>query len=462
MQLPNILETPGLQQKYEWIAKPIEFMEKAVKQYPDIFTSKVRGAKKPIIFANHPQVIQEILTNDRKKFKAPGDINQFLEPFVGDYSVMLLDGESHKRQRQLLMPPFHGERMQAYGELICSLTEKVFDRLSLSDEIFTARNVMAEISLSVMLQAVFGLYEGERYQQIKHRIIGMLDLFNSPLGLGFLSFPFLQKDLGNWNPWGYFLRQREQLDNLLYTEIRERRASLDNSNRVDILSLLMSATDTQGNSLTDKELRDELITLLIAGYETTATSMSWALYWIYRTPKVQEKLQQELDNLGENPDPISISNLPYLTAVCNESLRLYPTVLATFLRTVQEPCNLLGYDIEPGTSIWGCIYLLHHREDLYPDSKQFKPERFLERQFSPYEFMPFGGGVRRCIGYALAQFEMKLVLATVVSGYKLALADNQPEKTQRRGVTLAPAGGVKMKMQGIRMAEKSAISTLGN
>ncbi len=458
MPLPNILKTSAFQQKYEWIAKPLDFMEKAVKQYPDIFTSKVRGAKKPIIFANHPQAIQEILTNDRKKFNAPGEVNKFLEPFVGDYSVMLLDGAPHKRERQLLMPPFHGEKMQAYGELICSLTEKVFNQLSLSNEIFTARNVMAEISLSVILQTVFGLYEGERYLQIKRGVIGMLDLFNSPLGLSFLSFPFLQKDLGSWNPWGYFLRQRAELDKLLYAEISERRDSVNNVNRVDILSLLMSATDTEGNSLTDKELRDELITLLIAGYETTSTAMSWALYWIYRSPKVLEKLQQELDSLGENSDPISISKLPYLTAVCNESLRLYPTVLATFLRRVEEPCNLLGYEIEPGTSIWGCIYLLHHREDLYPDSKQFKPERFLERQFSPYEFMPFGGGVRRCIGYALAQFEMKLVLATVVSRYQLALADNEPEKPQRRGLTLAPAQGVQMKMEGIRTPQKSVVS----
>ncbi|NJM23660.1 MAG: cytochrome P450 [Richelia sp. SL_2_1] len=460
MQLPNFLKTPMFQQRYEWITKPLDFMEKAVKQYPDIFTSQILGANKPIIFANHPQAIQEILTNDRKKFTAPGEANKTLQPLVGDYSVMLLDGDRHKRERKLLMPQFHGERMQTYGNLICTITEKVFSQLP-QDTIFTARNVTSEISLSVMLEAVFGLYEGERYQQIKYLIIEMLDLFRSPLAFAFLLFPILQKDLGNLSPWGHYLRQREQLDRLLYTEINERRSQSDITNRVDILSLLMSAKDEHGNSLTDKELRDELMTLLIAGYETTATAMAWGLYWIYQKPQVREKLLEELDSMGENPDPISVSRLPYLTAVCNETLRIYPVALATFVREVQEPVELLGYQIEPKSEIWGCIYLLHHREDLYPDSKQFKPERFLERQFSPYEFMPFGGGARRCIGYALAEFEMKLVIAKVVSGYNLALADNQPEKAQRRGVTLAPATGVKMKMQGIRPPQKSVVSAVG-
>lgn len=445
MQLP-LLKTPILQQRYEWIAKPLDFMERSVKQYPDMFTAQIVGADKPILFANHPQAIQEILTNDRKKFTAPGEINQTLEPLVGDYSVMLLDGTRHKRERKLLMPQFHGERMQTYGKLICSLTEKVFSQLP-QDRIFTARNVTSEISLSVMLQAVFGLYEGDRYQQLKHLVIAMLDMFRFPLAFAFLLFPPLQKDWGKLSPWGNFLHQRRQLDELLYAEINERRSQLDDANRVDILSLLMSATDADGNSMTNQELRDELMTLLLAGYETTATAMAWGLYWIYRKPEVRRKLIQELNSLGENPDPISVSRLPYLTAVCNETLRIYPVALATFMRRAEEPVELLDYQIKPGSEVWGCIYLLHHREDLYPNSKEFKPERFIERQFSPYEFMPFGGGARRCIGYALAEFEMKLVLATVVSNYNLALADSQPEKPQRRGLTLAPAKGVRMKIQ---------------
>lgn len=458
MTVPKV-KIPVLQQRYEWIAKPLKFMDKAASQYPDIFTSQIFGTKKSILFANHPQAIQEILTNDRKKFTAPGEVNKTLAPIVGDYSVMLLDGSRHKRERQLLMPQFHGERMQAYGKLICDITEKVFGQLS-PDKPFIARDVTSEISLSVMLQAVFGLYEGERYQQMKNRILQMMSLFRSPLAFSFILLPFLQINLGPWSPWGYYLYQREQLDKLLYAEIAETRSQVENTNRVDILSLLMSATDAEGNSMTDRELRDELMTLLLAGYETTATAMAWGLYWIHHQPQVREKLLEELDSLGENPDPISISKLPYLTAVCNETLRIYPVVLATFVRKTEEPVELLGYPIEPDTEIWGCIYLLHHREDLYPDSQQFKPERFLERQFSPYEFMPFGGGARRCVGYALAQFEMKLVLAKAVSRYQLSLADSKPEKPQRRGVTLAPASGVKMRIQGIRVAQKSAVSAV--
>jgi len=207
MALPTI-KIPVFQQRYEWITKPLDLMEKSARQYPDLYSSQILGAKEPIIFVNDPQAIQEILTNDRKKFTAPGEENKTLEPLVGDYSLFLLSGSRHKRERQLLMPQFHGDRMEAYGELICSITEKVFSQLP-QNQPFTARDVTSEISLSVMLQAVFGLYEGERYQQIKRQIIAMLDVFRFPLASSFLLFPFLQKDLGAWSPWGYYLRQRE-------------------------------------------------------------------------------------------------------------------------------------------------------------------------------------------------------------------------------------------------------------
>jgi cytochrome P450 len=208
--------------------------------------------------------------------------------------------------------------------------------------------------------------------------------------------------------------------------------------------MLLSSSDEEGKGMTDGELRDELLALLFAGHETTATAMSWALYWIYSLPSVKEKLLQELRSVSDPTDWMSIFKLPYLTAVCNETLRIHPVGMLTFPRVVTESTELLGYKLEPNTILSGCIYLLHHREDLYPDAEQFKPERFLERQFSPYEFMPFGGGARRCVGEALAQFEMKIVLATILSRYELALCDRHPVKPQRRGVTLAPAGGIKM------------------
>lgn len=202
--------------------------------------------------------------------------------------------------------------------------------------------------------------------------------------------------------------------------------------------------------MTDEQLRDELMTLLLAGYETTATAIAWALYWVHRLPHVYNQLLQELDGLGNTATPMEIVRLPYLTAVCNEALRIYPVAVLTVPRAVNEPVELMGYQLQPGTRVYGCIYLTHHRQDLYPEPEQFKPERFLQRQFSPYEFLPFGGGIRRCIGEALALFEMKLVLATIVSGYQLSLVQQEPERPKRRGVTFAPSTGVKMRMHSRR------------
>jgi cytochrome P450 len=446
MQTPNQIKTPSFIQKIQWVADPVGYMETAAQEYPDIFTAQVVGFGNNLVFVNHPQGVQEILTNDRKKFVAGGKENRILQPLLGDYSVIMLEGDRHRQRRKLVMPSFHGDRMRKYGELIREITGKVWSQLP-TDQPFTTRTATQNISLQVILQTVFGVYEGERSQQLLKALSLMADIFRSPLTSSFLFFPALQTDLGHWSPWGNFLRNRQKVDQLIYAEIAERRQDKD-ENRIDILSLLMSAKDEDGNSMTDQELRDELITLLFAGYETTATAMAWGLYWIHKHPEVKEKLLQELHTLGDTPDPMSIFRLPYLTAVCNETLRIYPVAMLTFPRVVQEPVELLGYSLEPGTVLMGCMYLIHQRQDLYPEPKQFKPERFLERQYSPYEFMPFGGGVRRCLGEALAVFEMKLVLATILSRYELALADNKPEIPRRRGVTLAPGRGVKMMIKG--------------
>ncbi|BDI16534.1 hypothetical protein ANSO36C_23360 [Nostoc cf. commune SO-36] len=285
----------------------------------------------------------------------------------------------------------------------------------------------------------------------------ILDIFQSPLSSSLLFFSFLQQDLGAWSPWGKFLRDRQQIDKLIYAEISERREQND-SHRNDILSMLISAQDDTGQSMTDQELRDQLMTLIVAGYETTATAIAWGLYWIHQKPLVREKLLQELDTLGDSPDPMSIYRLSYLSAVCNETLRIHPVVIFSFPRVVQEPAQLLGHSLEPGTVLLPNIYLTHQREDLYPQPKEFQPERFIKRQFSPYEFLPFGGGVRRCIGEALAIFEMKLVLATVLSRYQLALVDRRTERPQRRGFTLAPSSGVKMVITGRRARQESLVN----
>jgi len=197
-------------------------------------------------------------------------------------------------------------------------------------------------------------------------------------------------------------------------------------------------------------LRDELLTILFAGHETTATTLAWAFYQIHRQLNVREKLLQELDSLGENLPPMKIAQLPYLTAVCQETLRMYPVIPVLFPRITKSPLKIAGYLFDAETTLMPSIYLVHYREDLYPSARQFKPERFLERQYSLSEYFPFGGRSRRCLGFALAQLEMKLVLATVLSKYQLALAEDKPVKLQRRGFTLAPAGGVRMVMTGKR------------
>ena len=451
--IPQVKQHP-LWQRLQWIGDPVGYMEKAVKDHPDLFAAEVIGFGNNLVFVNHPQAIQQLLTSDRRQFVASGKENSLLKPLLGEYSISMLDGDRHKKRRQLLLPPFHRERMQAYGKLICDVTSKVFDQFT-PNQSFTARQATQDISLQVILEAVYGLYDGERAQKLRELLSQISDVFSSPLTSAFLYFPWLQKDLGAWSPWGYFLRQQQQLDKLVYQEIAERREE-DNQERQDILSLLMSACDEQGQPMTDEELRDELMTLMFAGHETTATAIAWALYWIHHLPEVKRKLLAELESLGSDPEPMArgslspfaIAKLPYLNAVCQETLRIYPVGMLTFPRVATEELELFGYDIKPGNILVGCIYLTHQREDIYPDAKQFRPERFLEKEFSTYEFIPFGGGARRCIGEALAQFELKLAIATILSRYELALANNNPEKPQRRGVTLAPTNGVPMIFKG--------------
>jgi unspecific monooxygenase len=317
---------------------------------------------------------------------------------------------------------------------------------------------MQKISFQVILKAVFGLEEGSRYAKLQELLTTLLNPQNSVLQGMIIVFPALQRDLGSWSPWGQLMRQLRQIDDLIYAEIAARKAQPDSS-RTDILSLMMSARDEQGQPMTDVELRDELMTLLIAGHETTAIALAWAFYWIHHLPQVREKLLQELDALGDSPDPSAIVRLPYLNAVCQETLRLYPVAMLALNRVVKSPLQIAGYEFEPGIVLLPCIYLTHHREDLYPNPKQFKPERFLERQFTPYEFLPFGGGNRACIGMAFAQFEMKLVLATVLSNWQLELADSKPVKPVRKGALLGPAQGVPMVVRGKRPENQRIFQT---
>jgi cytochrome P450 family 110 len=447
MKLPDGPKTPPLIQELCWIADPIDYMEAAAKRYGDIFTARVGEHGGKSVYVSNPQVIKQILSNDTKQLTAPGRLNEVLKPLVGDYSVFMLEGARHRRERQLMIPPFHGDSIQAYGKLICEITQQVMSQIT-PGKPFSALTAMRNISLKVILEVVFGLHEKERYKRVEQLIQSLQNFFGTPLMASVLFFPALQNNLNFWNPARSFFRQRQQLGELLYAEITERRKQLKEIDRIDILSLLMSVRDETGESMTDQELHDELLTLLFAGHDTVAVAIAWALYWIHYLPEVRKKLLTELDTLGHSPEPMSIVRLPYLTAVCQETLRIYPVALLTLPRQVQSLIEVMGYQLEPGTVVVGCIYLTHHREDLYPEPKQFKPERFLERHFYPHEYLPFGGGSRRCIGDALAPFEMKLVLATILSCYQLVLMDNRPIQPQRQGILLSPVGGVKMVMMG--------------
>jgi cytochrome P450 family 110 len=446
-QLPNCITSPPWWQLMNWIADPLGFQDRYSRKYGDIFTMRLAGLGSWVVIGN-PQAIQEIFSQDAKFDVGRG--NTLGEPLVGKNSLLLIDGERHRRERKLLMPPFHGERLQTYAQHICLITEQVASQWQV-DQTFVARTAMQKISLEVILQIVFGLSAGERYQQLKPLLTDWLNMTDSPLRSSMLFLRFLQQDWGAWTPWGRMKQRHRQIHDLLQAEIEERRTQ-QNEQRTDVLSLMMAARDENGQAMTDAELRDELLTILFAGHETTATTLAWAFYQIHQplNLNVREQLLKELDSLGENSHPMEIARLPYLTAVCHETLRMYPVIPTIFPRIAKSPVKIAGYLFEAETILSPSNYLVHYREDLYPNAQAFKPERFLERQYSAGEYFPFGGGSRRCLGYALAELEMKLVLAKILSKYQLALAEDKPVKPQRRGFTLAPAGGVRMVMTGKR------------
>lgn len=455
MSLPPSPKAPRIFQVMQWILNPIGYMTNTAQQYGDIFVAPpIRNdPERPAIFVSHPEGLKHLLSRDRgQDFAAPGEMNAILAPIIGDRSLVLISGKSHQRQRKLLMPSFHGDRMKTYGDTIREISDRVTAALP-QNQVFKMRSVMQDITLQVIMQAVFGLSEGERYEKIKPLLAQFTDFTNSPLRSSLLFFGFLQKDWGKWSPWGRMMATQRRIDELLYAEIRERREQ-DCRDREDILSLMIGARDENGEAMSDRELRDELITLLFAGHETTASALAWAFYWIHQDPTIRAKLLAEINELGPNPDPMEVYKLPYLTAICHETLRIYPVGMLTFFRETTQAVDFMGYHLQPHTPIVGCIYLAHHRPETYPNPEQFRPERFLERDFSPYEFLPFGAGARRCIGSALALYEMKLVLATILSRYSLELCEKRPVQPQRRGVTLAPATGVRMKIAEVKAKQR--------
>lgn len=436
------IQVPEWLQTLRAIVNPIPYLEKAYAEHGDIFEGRSLGFP-PFIVLNHPDAIEQVFTTDPSLFDSVSG-NQIISPITGDQGLILLEGKVHQNRRKLVMPPFHGERMRAYGEAICAIATQVSQEWP-QNQTFAMRTATQEITLRVILRTIFGIDDNERFQQLRQLLGEMLRTFDTPLGSSHLFFTGLQKDIGPWSLWGKFLRRKQKINALLLAEIRERRHQ---SLGEDILSLLLAARDQQGEPMGDAELRDELMTLLFAGHETTASALAWAMYWIHKVPEVRTKLLAELRDVTPDVDPSDIAKLPYLSAVCSETLRIYPLVIFTFGRILKQPLRVMGYDLPPGVMLTPCIYLVHHREDLYPNANTFRPERFLERQFSPYEYFPFGGSNRRCLGSAFALFEMKLVLATILKQTTLQLASQRSIQPVRRGITFTPAGGVPMLVTG--------------
>lgn len=454
--LPS-LGTPAPLQLLHWIFDPISFMEVHGKRFDDMFLAHIAPpSPDPAVLIQHPEAIRYILSHDASDhLSAPGDANALGESIFGKHSVLLLNGKQHQKRRKLIMPPFHGERMKAYGNLICTITRQVIGQYQ-NGQVFTARDAMQTITMRVILQAVFGLYEGPRYQRLEQLLSERLNMISSPLTSAMIFIPQLAVDLGPLSLVGRLQKLVDETDELLYAEIRERRQILDSA-RPDVLSILLTARDENGEGMTDEELHDELITLLIAGHETTATALTWALYWLHSQPEILQRLRSELDSQEQPGDLVMRSRLPYLNAVCNETLRVYPVGMVTLPRRVEQPFQLMGYDLQPGMILMGSIYLVHHRPELYPDSHTFNPGRFLQRQFAPHEFFPFGGGSRRCVGAALAMYEMTLALSIMVQEFQFCLVEREPVLPHRRGGTLAPRSGVRLQKIGPRLSEMSVV-----
>ena len=449
-KLPDGPKNSGIVLVLQSLIDSFGLLEKKQQKYGDIFYVPESSMFPSCVIFSDPQAIEKVFTADPSVFDIGAEPSAPVRAFLGDNSFSVIQGAKHQNQRKLLMPPFHGNRIKSYGQSMIEITNEVISKWQVGQTV-SIHESTTEIALRIILRTIFGLDEGEKYDRLREILLDWLEIFTSTWSTMFLFIPGLQKDLGSFTPWAKFVRQKQIILEILQTEIDRRRADPDTLGE-DILSLLLTASDESGQKMNDDEVRDQLVTILYAGHESTASTLAWAFYWIYSLPEVRGKLKAELDTLDKNADLITINKLPYLNAVISETLRMNP-VEAIVGRQLKEPFELGGYEFPPGTSLFPSIYLTHQREDLYPEPKKFKPERFLERQFSRYEFIPFGGGHRRCLGDAFAVFEMKLILATILSQVELELRARRPPKSVRRGLTFTISEAVKMKVKANRLLD---------
>jgi cytochrome P450 family 135 len=438
MALPPGPRGPALFQSLRLLLQPIDFLERCLRRYGDVFTLKFIGMG-DLVYVADTETVKQIFTGDPRVFHA-GEANEVMEPVLGSRSVLLLDGDEHLRERRLLLPPFHGERVRRYRELVAEIAAREVERWPRGRP-FSLRPRMQTITLEVILRAVFGIQEAERLDRLRALLPKMLDH-----GTIVVWMPFLRRDLGPGSPWRRFERVRAEVDGLLFDEIRRRRG-IDLAERDDVLSMLLQARGDDGSPMGDRELRDELMTLLLAGHETTATGLAWAFERLARNPRVMRRLEEAL---GEEDDA-------YLDAVAKETLRARPVVYDV-ARRLAAPVTIKGWKLPAGAYVVPSITAIHLLQGIYDRAEEFRPERFLDAQVSDsYAWIPFGGGRRRCIGAAFATMEMKAVLREVLARVEVRAPDPKPERLRLHNVTLVPAKGARVIIEDrVRMPAEAA------
>ncbi len=422
--LPPEPDRSPLAQTLRWSFRPLPFMQESREKYGDNFSVKFLGFERPMVMISDPAAIKALYT-ERSHGLPPGrDI--ILTPIVGPRSLLVTEGADHLAHRKLMLPPFHGERMRSYQPLVEEIVDREIDSWPLGEEFAIHPRVQA-ITLEVILKVVFGVADGPRFERLRGVLTKVLEETASPFAqlTGLASRRF-----GGRGPWARFEKQLKAADELLYAEIAEHRASGAYEERDDILSLMMQARFEDGSGMSDDDLRDQLMTLLLAGHETTATALAWTFDLLLRHPQPLQRLRESLE--AEEDD--------YLRATISEALRLRPVVPLAGRRLSVDLVSE-NLTLPAGTDVTPAIWLTHTRADVYPEPFAFRPERFLEGAPDTYAWIPFGGGIRRCIGAAFAEFEMRIVLREVLTRCELRKASPAPEKIGRRNITLSPRAG---------------------
>ncbi len=422
-QLPPGPRLPSALQMIGWWARPTAYLERCRARYGGRFTIHLPGQPKFVLISD-PDELKQIFQAPAETLH-PGEGARILEPVIGPNSVILLDEAPHLRQRKLLLPAFHGEKMQRLSGLMAELAEREVASWPREQPVELHPRVQG-LTLEIILRAVFGLERGARLDELSRLLTEILAFGESPLSL----LAPAQRLLKGRGPVGRMERVGAQADELIFGLIEERRSQ--GSEGDDVLSMLLGARDEDGTPMSDAELRDELVTALVAGHETTASQLAWAFERIAREPHVQHELHAELDDGSDDA---------YLTATINEILRRRPVLPNAEPRLVKQPIEIGGIEYQPGVVLIASAYLVHHDPTIYPDPYAFRPERFLGQTPGTYTWIPFGGGRRRCLGASFALLEMKLVLRAALQRHELHPASATPEISRRRGITFSPSGG---------------------